>query len=225
MHQLGHQPLRLPGRRALPPLIAALVVMLASLAAAVPAFAAPDTYCYDGATTEIPPSPSITASSTTGGSNTAFLTIGIAETVLGNGWSVFYFGYTGSVWGFAGSPAGLEVGYATHTLARGACTTAVGSTPAVTHVGVCKLLRRGDGTTGMFQEITVADWNDPTGPYVDAPAANWVDGLGLTCDDPVALGYTSAGTKVSWGGKPAPNNDPKGVRGAGLNDVYPLFRK
>jgi len=90
---------------------------------------------------------------------------------------------------------------------------------------VCKLLKRGDGTTGLFQEITVADWNDKTGLYFDARSANWVDGVGLTCDDPVGLGYTSTGIKVAWGGKPASDNDPKGVRGAGLNDIYPRFRK
>lgn len=225
MQQLENLRFHSSRRRALAPLIGTLVVALAALAAAVPASAAPDLFCYDGVTTDIPPSPSITASSTSAGSNTLFLTIGNATTIVGNGWSVFYVGYTGSNWVFAGSPAGLEPGYVTHTLAAGACTTAAGATPAVTHVGVCKLLKRGDGTMGMFQEIAVADWNDETGPYFDAPAAYWVDGLGLTCDDPAALGYRSAGTKVAWGGKPAPDNDTKGVRGAGLNDIYPLFRK
>ncbi len=82
-----------------------------------------------------------------------------------------------------------------------------------------------DGTLGLFQAITVADWNDSKGQYFDAPAANWVEGLGLTCDNPLALGYKAAGYSVSWGAIRAPNHDPKGIRGSGFNDIYPYFTK
>ena len=34
---------------------------------------------------------------------------------------------------------------------------------------------------------------------------------------------TATGTKVAWGGTPDPNHDPRGVRGSGFNDIYPLF--
>ena len=84
---------------------------------------------------------------------------------------------------------------------------------------------RGDGTMGMFQEITVADWNNPNGEYYDAPAANWVDGMGLTCDNPLALGYKAAGYNVAWGGLPDEASDPHGLRASGFNNIYPYFTK
>ena len=104
----------------------------------------------------------------------------------------------------------------------GGATTVV---PAVAHVGVCKLLPRADGTTGLFQQISVAEWNDPGGRYFDAPAASWVDGLGLTCDDAVGLGYRATGTRVAWGGKQCPLHDPSGVRASGFNNIYPHFTR
>lgn len=54
------------------------------------------------------------------------------------------------------------------------------------------------GTTGLFQQITVAQWNDKEGEFFNAPAANGVEVVGLTCDNPVALGYKSAGYNVAW---------------------------
>jgi len=78
---------------------------------------------------------------------------------------------------------------------------------------------------GLLQEITVADWNDPNGQYDDAPAANWVEGVRLTCDDPVALGFASAGSNVAWGGKPDSGHDPNGVRASGFDDIRPYVVK
>jgi len=115
----------------------------------------------------------------------------------------------------------LEPGWATYRVTMGACKLA--APPSVTYVAVCKSLPRADGTTGLFQQITVADWNDAKGKYFDAPAANWVDGLGLTCDVPA--GYKAAGYKVAWGGKAAPDNDANGKRASGQNDIYPFYVK
>jgi hypothetical protein len=114
-------------------------------------------------------------------------------------------------------------GYSTNYVSAGACT--VGYTPGPPHVAVCIALKRGDGTTGLFQDIPINDWNDSNGAYFAAPAANWVEGLGLTCDNPVALGYKSAGYNVAWGGLKDPNNDPKALRGSGFNNIYPYFVK
>lgn len=114
----------------------------------------------------------------------------------------------------------LDPGWQTYRVTEGACSKV---TPSVTYVAVCKLLPRADGTTGLFQQITVADWNDPKGEYFDAPAANWVDGMGLTCDVPA--GYEPAGYDVAWGGKPTPDNDAHGTRASGQNDIYPFYVK
>jgi hypothetical protein len=137
---------------------------------------------------------------------------------------VFYVGYIEGELGAWISEPGIEAalapGWDVYYTSLGACAE-----PGITHVGVCKMLLRGDGTTGMFQVIPLAQWNDTTSAYYDAPAANWVEGMGLTCDNPIALGYKDAGYKVAWGGKPAPNNDPKGLRGSGNNNIYPYFTK
>ncbi len=121
-------------------------------------------------------------------------------------------------------PDGLQPGYTTNYVALGACKAAAW-VHVLSHVGVCKWLMRGDGTMGMFQEITVADWNNPNGQYYDAVAANWVEGMGLTCDNPVALGYKAAGYNVAWGGKPDEANNPGGLRASGFNNIYPYFIK
>lgn len=198
---------------------ATLVSAVAYAAAALvgPASAAPNTiYCLNGVTTTLPAT--ITASSISAGTRSVAYTEYFASIDIPRG-GVVDFGYVtaDAEWEWLLSPASLEPGYATVTIAAGECT----SRPGVTHVGVCKLLPRGDGTTGLFQQITVADWNEPDGKYFDAPAASWVEGLGLICDNPVALGYKAAGYTVAWGGKPDPGHDPKGVRGSGFTNIYP----
>ncbi len=120
-----------------------------------------------------------------------------------NNWYVFFAPF---------APGAFEAGYTQIQVSLGACTTRGGATtvvPAYAHVGVCKLLPRADGTTGLFQQISVAEWNDPGGRYFDAPAASWVDGLGLTCDDAVGLGYRATGTRVAWGGEAVPGPRPE----------------
>ena len=186
-------------------------------------------YCLNGMT--VPPPAPVTGSSETAGSNTAdFTAATLAEVLSINPSGVFYAGYnpgSGS-WGWwAGSDPGavFEPGYSTNHVSRGACRSAAPRSSEPPRVAVCKELLRGDGTTGMFQDITVAQWNDSKSEYFDAPAANWVEGLGLTCDNPLALGYKSAGYKVAWGGLPDPGNDPNGVRASGLNNIYPYFTK
>jgi hypothetical protein len=188
-------------------------------------------YCLNGVT--LPPGAApISATSETAGSLSVTVDAAFAEDVLGAIPSgVFYVGHVtgdsggwwGGGWYWSNSPGGLEDGYSTNYVSLGACKAAW--TPDPPRVAVCKRLARGDGTTGMFQEITLAQWNDKDGQYFDAPAANWVDGLGLTCDNPLALGYKAAGYNVAWGGKQDPANDLTGVRGSGLNDIYPYYTK
>lgn len=184
-------------------------------------------YCLNGTTTTMPAE--IYASSETAGDLTALIDEGFVAMILSHSsGGLFWVGYAPSYddWDWLTPDYGIspadyfEAGYSTNTVGYGKCAP-----PPITHVGVCKMLKRGDGTTGMFQEITVAQWNDKNGQYYDAVAANWVEGLGLTCDNPIALGYKAAGYSVAWGGKTDPNNDPKGVRGAGLNNIYPYFTK
>jgi hypothetical protein len=205
-------------------LLAAIVS--AAMLVASPALAAPDTvYCLNGVSTTLPAT--IVASSTTQGSSSTTWSEAEALDNIANAGGVFTFGFApglgGGIWvklqNLSNPSSVYEAGYSTNQIALGVCKGA----PGVTHVGVCKLLDRADGTKGLFQHITVADWNDADGPYFDAPAASWVEGLGLTCDDPVALGYKPTGTKVAWGGTPDPNHDARGVRGSGFNDIYPLF--
>lgn len=220
---------------------AALIVSLVTTAASAvallagPAAAAPDTvYCLNGVSTTLPAS--VSASSVTAGNSSTSLTEPIAQDVITFGGGAFYYGYVSSGpfipgWYTSRAPGipvattYFEPGWTSNQVSLGACVAAASSVPAVTHLGVCKLLPRGDGTTGLFQQITVANWNDPDGKYFDAPAAYWVEGLGLTCDNPVALGYKAAGYNVAWGGKPDPGHDPKGVRGSGFNNIYPYFTK
>jgi hypothetical protein len=214
-------------------LVAALATLAGTAALSAPSFAAPSTiYCVNGVSTTLPVP--ITASSVTAGSDTAVLFESLAIDLINNHGGSFAYGYfPGNTVQFhgwsivvAGDPittADLEPGWTAHTVSFGACVAA--AAPAVTNVGVCKLLPRGDGTTGLFQQIPLAQWNDPESRYFDAPAANWVEGLGLTCDNPVALGYRAAGFSVAWGGKQDPAHDPKGVRGSGFNNIYPYFTK
>ncbi len=213
-------------RTLLPALLTTLATAIVATVGAAPAFGAPDTvYCLNGVSTTLPAT--IGASSVSAGSNTVSFTEAYALDAISLGGGIFYYGYvTGGGWflsrapGVPYAPSAFESGYSTNQVGLGACAA---TSPGVTHVGVCKLLERADGTTGLFQHIAVADWNDAEGPYFDAPAASWVEGLGLTCDDPVGLGYKATGTKVAWGGQPDPNHDPRGVRGSGFNDIYPLF--
>ena len=183
-------------------------------------------YCLNGASTSLPAG--ISASSVTAGDLNASLDEATAQWIIANSSNgLFYLGYhpdDGNWYIYIGSSAGsfLEPGFSTNFVGVGTCQA---GSAAVTHVGVCKALKRADGTMGRFQEISVAQWNNPSGPYFDAPAANWVEGLGLTCDDPVALGYKSAGYNVAWGGKQDPNHDPNGVRASGFNNIYPYFTK
>jgi hypothetical protein len=185
-------------------------------------------YCINGVTIP-PPAWVVSASSVSAGSITVDMDEAwAAEILYYSPTGVFYFGYIpGSGWHSleaSGDPNSVfEPGYSTNYLSRGACQLASGPKPA--RVAVCKRLPRGDGTTGMFQDITVAEWNDKDGQYFDASAANWVEGLGLTCDNPLALGYKSAGYNVAWGGQPDPGNDPNGVRASGFNNIYPYFIK
>jgi hypothetical protein len=195
------------------------------------ASAAPDTiYCLDGVSTTLPST--VTASSETAGDHVFDVPESSADYILANNPSGgFYTGYDavgsdGWIGYLTNEPYDpnvyLEAGYTTHYISLGACTS--GASP-VTHVAVCKLLERGDGTVGLFQQISVPLWNTADGPYFDAPAAYWVEGMGLTCDDPVGLGYKPAGYNVAWGGMPDPNNDPGGVRGSGFNNIYPYYTK
>jgi hypothetical protein len=198
----------------------ALVAMCSTLVGT--ATAAPNTlYCLNGLTTTLPAGVGFVGGSATLGE-------GAATFIIANRGGVFY---AGSIEGqafifitdFPGQTPELDPGFSTNFIALGACSGTF--VPAVTHVNVCKYLKRSDGQIGRFQQITVPAWNDSKGQYFDAPAANWVEGLGLTCDDPVALGYKATNTFVSWGGKAAPDHDPKGVRGSGFNNIYPYFTK
>jgi hypothetical protein len=219
-------------------LAAGLAMLVGAAALCAPSLAAPSTiYCVDGVSTTLPTP--ITASSVSAGSDTATLFESLAISLINNNAGSFAYGYfPGNVAQFhgwsivvAGDPitsADLEPGWTDHAVAVGTCVSAAASAawvPSVTHVGVCKLLSRSDGTTGLFQEITVANWNDRDGKYFDAPAASWVEGVGLTCDNPVALGYKPAGYHVAWGGKPSLLSDTTGVRASGLNDIYPYFTR
>jgi hypothetical protein len=214
-------------------LVAALATLAGTAALSAPSFAAPSTiYCLNGVSTTLPAT--ISASSVSAGSSsTSFSEASALEAISLSG-GVFYYGYVSSGpfvpgWYLSRAPgipvatSYFEPGYTTNTVGLGACVAT--ASPAVTNVGVCKLLPRGDGTTGLFQQIPLAQWNDSESRYFDAPAANWVEGLGLTCDNPVALGYRAAGYSVAWGGKRDPAHDPKGVRGSGFNDIYPYFTK
>ncbi len=179
-----------------------LTLLAAACAAAVlsaPATAAPDTiYCVNGVSTTLPTT--VTASSVTGIPQSFALSFdeSQATTAITLHGGTAYAGYRGApinnwyVFFAPFAPGAFEAGYTQIQVSLGACTTGGATTvvPAVAHVGVCKLLPRADGTTGLFQQISVAEWNDPGGRYFDAPAASWVDGLGLTCDDAVGLGYT-----------------------------------
>ena len=200
------------------------VTIVALAMAASTAVAAPDTvYCLNGKSTTLP-------TTVSGGGGSRSVTEFVATAVIAVG-GVFYVGQFEPggptflyIPDFPGdTPTGMLPGYSTNVISRGACVAA--AVPPMSYLGACKQLARGDGTTGAFQQITVPDWNDPKGKYFDAPAANWVEGLGLTCDNPLALGYRAAGYNVSWGGKADPNHDPKGVRGSGLNNIYPYFIK
>jgi hypothetical protein len=214
-------------------LVAVLATLAGTAALSAPSLAAPSTiYCLNGVSTTLPAP--ITASSVSAGSDTAVLFESLAIDLINKHGGSFAYGYfPGNVAQFqgwsivvAGDPittADLEPGWTAHTVSLGACVAA--GAPAVTNVGVCKLLPRGDGTTGLFQQIPLPQWNDSESRYFDAPAANWVEGLGLTCDNPVALGYRAAGYSVAWGGKQDPAHDPKGVRGSGFNNIYPYFTR
>jgi len=205
-------------------LLAAAVVAASSLGVGTAA-AAPDTvYCLNGVSTTLP-----AAVGYTGGS--VNLSEGNAQGIIRSFGGKFYAGFFPAaarpalyLEDFPGDvPNGvLAPGFSLNFVSLGACAA---GPPPVTHVAVCKVLLRADGTLGAFQAIPVAVWNDSAGQYFDAPAANWVDGLGLTCDNPVALGYKAAGYSVSWGAGRDPNHDAKGVRGSGFNDIYPYFTK
>ncbi len=217
--------------KGLVPLLAVAAAVFAAAVLTTPALAAPDTiYCLNGVSTTLPAD--ITASSVSDGTATASFSEADALDVIANSGGSFYFGYYpgGEVpadWYWThgtNDPTALEPGYTTNSVALGECTEAA-SAGGITHVSVCKMLERGDGTMGSFQQIAVAEWNNPNGPYFDASAANWVEGMGLTCDDPVALGYESAGYSVAWGGKQDPNHDAKAVRGSGFNNIYPYFTR
>jgi len=201
--------------------MAAIALVAMSVTLSGTAAAAPDTvYCLNGVPTTLPAGVSFVGGSAT-------LREGTAIFVIGNTGGLFYAGFFGTraviyIPDFPGQVPPLAPGYSTNFVGLGACTA---GPPPVTHVSVCKYLKRADGLIGLFQEITVPDWNDSKGQYFDAPAANWVEGLGLTCDNPIALGYKATGTSVAWGGKPAPNHDPKGVRASGFNNIYPYFTK
>lgn len=210
--------------------IAALAIA-SGTASTGPATAAPGTiYCVNGVSTTLPVG--ISASSVNHGDVTNAFTVDNAAYVLGtNSTGRFYMGYDPNFepvpgWYFVAGegPENLEPGYSTNYVSLGACHGAVAAS-VPSHIGVCKYLKRGDGTMGRFQEITVATWNDKNGQYFDAPAANWVEGVGLTCDNPLSHGYKAAGYNVAWGGKPDPGSDPHGVRGSGMNDIYPYFTK
>jgi len=202
--------------------VSAVVVAALSIAAGTAAAAADTVYCVNGKSTTLP-------TSVSGGTGSRALSETVALAIIKVG-GVFYVGNLtpgGPVFieipdFFPGYVSTLLPGYSTNSVSLGACVVAGVS---VTSLGACKSLLRGDGTTGAFQQITVADWNDTKGRYFDAPAANWVEGLGLTCDNPLALGYRAAGFNVAWGGKPDPNHDPRGVRGAGFNNIYPYFTR
>lgn len=210
--------------------LGAALATIAALTAAAFLAAAPagashgsEIYCVNGLTTGLPVSIGYSGGSVTLGSSA------VAHAIAANG-GTFWVGFItrlgrGGLWvSTSPPPDGLFApGFSTNTLSLGGPCT--GGGPTITYLGVCKNLPRADGTTGLFQAIRVADWNDPTGQYFDAPAANWVEGLGLTCDNPLALGYKAAGYSVSWGGKRAPDHDVRGVRGSGFNDIYPYFTK
>jgi hypothetical protein len=211
-------------------LIAALALFAGlTLSATATAQTADETvyYCLNGMT--VPPAAPVTGSSVNHGSNTEFFDAATLASILSiNPSGVFYAGWSTvqDNWGWsATSAAEFEPGYSTNYVSVGACKAAAPWAPEPPRVAVCKELLRGDGTTGMFQEITVAQWNDSESVYFDAAAANWVEGLGLTCDNPLALGYKAAGYNVAWGGQPDPGNDPSGVRGSGFNNIYPYFTK
>ncbi len=205
--------------------IGLVVAVLAALTIAVGTAGAShgDLYCLNGQTTTLPAEVGFA-----GGSVTLRGAHGIVSFAGGTFYAGIYLA-TGQavIWipDFPGQIIDgiLAPGYSTNFVSLGACT--VTGPPPVTHVGVCKVLARADGTTGAFQAIPVPVWNAAGGQYFDAPAANWVDGLGLTCDNPLALGYKAAGYSVSWGGKRAPDHDARGVRGSGFNDIYPYFTK
>jgi hypothetical protein len=200
----------------------------ATVSAAAVAQAGP-TYCLNGVSTTLPVG--VAASSESQGDGVVTLWPNIADYILSTSpTGRFYLGWdpTDSPdpgWFFvATTPDDLEPGFSENYLSLGACRSA--QAPSLpTHVAVCKYLMRGDGTMGMFQEISVSTWNNPKGQYYDAPAANWVEGLGLTCDNPVHLGYKAAGYNVAWGGKQDLGSDPSGVRASGFNNIYPYFTK
>jgi hypothetical protein len=204
---------------------AAVALGVVACLAAGTASGAPDTiYCLNGQATTLPASVSYSGGSATIGES--------AVPFIAATGGVFYVGFSpglgrSAVWipdfpGDTGPPGFFAPGFSTNVVGLSGCAAGA---PSVTYVSVCKLLKRGDGTIGLFQQVTVPDWNDSKGQYYDAQAANWVEGLGLTCDNPLALGYRAAGYNVAWGGKPAPNHDPKGVRASGFNNIYPYFTK
>ena len=204
----------------------AVVAILATVClTAGTASAAPDTlYCLNGATTTLPAGVSYSGGSANLSETNARIVISLGGTF----WAGFVVSrgrpgiYIPDFPGDTPPPGVFAPGFSANFVGLGQC---VGGAPAVTHVAVCKVLARADGTTGAFQAIPVPVWNAADGQYFDAPAANWVDGLGLTCDNPLALGYKAAGYSVSWGGKRAPDHDARGVRGSGFNDIYPYFTK
>ena len=201
-------------------LIAAITAVAVGFVLPGTASAAPNTlYCLNGVSTTLPASVGFTGGAAT-------LSEAAATFAIANSGGLFYAGSIGGR-GFVFLPEGgeaptLDPGYSTNFVSLGSCTAFV---PPITHVAVCKYLKRADGQIGLFQEIRVPDWNDSKGQYFDAPAANWVDGVGLTCDNPIDLGYKPTGTSVAWGGKPSPDHDAKGVRGSGFNNIYPYFTK
>ena len=195
-------------------LIAAIVTVAVGFVLPGIASAAPDTiYCLNGVSTTLPAGVSFTGGSAT-------LSEGAATLIISAG-GTFYAGTSGGRSFVSTTP--LDPGYSTNFVSLGSCVG--GFVPSVTYVSVCKYLIRSDGQLGLFQQIRVPDWNNPTGPYFDAPAANWVEGLGLTCDNPLLLGYKATNTFVAWGGKPVPDHDAKGVRGSGYNNIYAYFTK
>jgi hypothetical protein len=210
-------------------LVAAVVpAVVAGMMTTGTAAAGPTTvYCLNGVSTTLPASVGYPSGSVSLDESTALTWISTAGGGFWAGNSVAFGPTTvgSNIPGFDHSSfwVGGVSGYSTNFVSAGACQ--VGYTPGPPHVAVCIALKRGDGTMGLFQDIPIADWNDPNGAYFAAPAANWVEGLGLTCDNPVALGYKSAGYNVAWGGLQDPNNDPKALRGSGFNNIYPYFVK
>jgi hypothetical protein len=88
--------------------------------------------------------------------------------------------------------------------------------PLPARVSVCSRepLPRGDGKTGLYHDITIAQWLDPESPYFGLPAAKYAKGgpvNGTTCDN--LPGYAPTGKLV----------DGSGNEGGGDGQVYPEY--